>query len=90
MAARTTAASNLDTTIGTLLSQFATYRAVAVSGEPSSAPGSYFLRSLFQRLSTDADLENAMREIMYAFPHYKPAGLNEVAAATIVNLDPSA
>lgn len=90
MAARTATASALDTTIGTLLTQYAAYKAVSVTGEHPDATANYFLRSLVQRLMTNSELKQAMIQAGFSFAHYKPLGLSEGATPTLAVLDPKA
>ena len=88
--ARNTEAASLDTTIGNLVTEYATYAAVAVTGEKSNAPANYMLRSLINRLSANADLKQAMIQMGFNFQHHKPLGIAEKSAQTLVILDPNA
>ena len=87
--ARNSEAGDIDTTIGTLLTQFATYKAVSVTGEADHTASNYFLRSLFNRLETNSDLSNYMSHIVpYNHPAFKPVSKAEAASPTLVLIDP--
>lgn len=88
--ARNTEAASLDTTIGTLLTQYQAYRDVSVTGEPTNAPADYLLRSMFTRLMADADLKQILVQAGFATNHFKPHGKNEAASPTLVLIDPKA
>lgn len=88
--ARNTEAASLDTTIGTLLTQFQAYRDVSVTGEPANAPADYFIRSMFTRLMADTDLKQILIQAGFATNHFKPIGLNEATGNTLVLFDPKA
>lgn len=87
---RNSEAASLDTTIGTLLTEYQAYRDVAVTGEPANATADYFIRSLFTRLMADADLEQILIQAGFGTNHFKPHGKNEAASPTLVLIDPRA
>lgn len=88
--ARNAAAAALDTTIGTLITQYNTYAAVVATGEPPNATADYFLNSLFNRLLGVTDLKQKTRQFMFAAPHFRPANKRDFASPTLVLLDPKA
>ena len=82
--ARNTEGTDLDSKIDALVASYATYEAVAISGEDSSASKRYFINSLFNKLGANASLERIFRnEIGFNRFGYTPTG-----SPNIVEIDP--
>lgn len=83
--ARNTEADTLDTAIDAVVTAYAAWEAVSVSGERSAATKRYFVKSLFNKLGANTTLKNQFRKMIgFMALGYTPEG-----SADIVDIDPN-
>ena len=89
---RNAEAATLDTAVGTLITAYDAYTAVAVTGEPKNAAADYFLRSCLTRLAASPSLNYVLMQRMgLAQAHFNAPSLNNPSAnALLVTIDPKA